>query len=136
MVVGEACVGYDAIRSMSGQYASYWNAFSLQRNFGNGVLAAFCCVAFGRFLGQNCENMTVNSLHRIRSQIMYKGTSIKRFTRFTLLKDACLAPYFTSFKVIKPAMEAKHFLKNHVSYCKETSQEFLQLVESVIKLIK
>ena len=24
---GEACVGYDEIRSMSGRYASYWNAF-------------------------------------------------------------------------------------------------------------
>ena len=24
---GEACVGYDETRSMSGQYASYWNAF-------------------------------------------------------------------------------------------------------------
>ena len=24
---GGACVGYDEIRSMSGQYASYWNAF-------------------------------------------------------------------------------------------------------------
>ena len=23
------CVGYDEIRSMSGQYASYWNAFLL-----------------------------------------------------------------------------------------------------------
>ena len=25
--VGEACVGYDKIRSMSRRYASYWNAF-------------------------------------------------------------------------------------------------------------
>ena len=24
---GWACVGYDEIRSMSGRYASYWNAF-------------------------------------------------------------------------------------------------------------
>ena len=24
---GGACVGYDEIRSMSGRYASYWNAF-------------------------------------------------------------------------------------------------------------
>ena len=24
---GEGCVGYDEIRSMSGRYASYWNAF-------------------------------------------------------------------------------------------------------------
>ena len=24
---GEACIGYDKIRSMSGRYASYWNAF-------------------------------------------------------------------------------------------------------------
>ena len=24
---GGACIGYDEIRSMSGQYASYWNAF-------------------------------------------------------------------------------------------------------------
>ena len=24
---GVACVGYDEIRSMSGRYASYWNAF-------------------------------------------------------------------------------------------------------------
>ena len=28
VVAGEgACVGYDEIRSMSGRYASYWNAF-------------------------------------------------------------------------------------------------------------
>ena len=27
VVVGGACVGYDEIRSMSGRYASYWNAF-------------------------------------------------------------------------------------------------------------
>ena len=26
---GGACVGYDEIRSMSGRYASYWNAFLL-----------------------------------------------------------------------------------------------------------
>ena len=26
-VVGRACIGYDEIRSMSGRYASYWNAF-------------------------------------------------------------------------------------------------------------
>ena len=26
---GVACVGYDEIRSMSGRYASYWNAFLL-----------------------------------------------------------------------------------------------------------
>ena len=26
---GEACVGYDEIRSMSGRYASYWNPFLL-----------------------------------------------------------------------------------------------------------
>ena len=24
---GRACMGYDEIRSMSGRYASYWNAF-------------------------------------------------------------------------------------------------------------
>ena len=30
MVAGEgACVGYDEIQSMSGRYASYWNAFLL-----------------------------------------------------------------------------------------------------------
>ena len=28
-----ACVGYDEIRSMSGWYASYWNAFLFQRLF-------------------------------------------------------------------------------------------------------
>ena len=27
MVAGEACMGYDEIQSMSGRYASYWNAF-------------------------------------------------------------------------------------------------------------
>ena len=26
---GGACIGYDEIRLMSGQYASYWNAFLL-----------------------------------------------------------------------------------------------------------
>ena len=31
MVVGGACVGYDEIRSMSGRYASYWNAFLLEQ---------------------------------------------------------------------------------------------------------
>ena len=25
-----ACIGYDEIRSMSGRYASYWNAFLLE----------------------------------------------------------------------------------------------------------
>ena len=30
MVVGGPCIGYDEIRSMSGRYASYWNAFLLQ----------------------------------------------------------------------------------------------------------
>ena len=29
VVVGGACIGYDEIRSMSGRYASYWNAFLL-----------------------------------------------------------------------------------------------------------
>ena len=29
MVAGGACMGYDEIQSMSGQYASYWNAFLL-----------------------------------------------------------------------------------------------------------
>ena len=28
-VVAGGCVGYDEIRSMSGRYASYWNAFLL-----------------------------------------------------------------------------------------------------------
>ena len=27
MVAGGVCIGYDEIRSMSGRYASYWNAF-------------------------------------------------------------------------------------------------------------
>ena len=27
MVARGACIGYDEIRSMSGQYTSYWNAF-------------------------------------------------------------------------------------------------------------
>ena len=27
LVAGGACIGYDEIRSMSGRYASYWNAF-------------------------------------------------------------------------------------------------------------
>ena len=27
MVGGGACIGYDEIRSMSGQYTSYWNTF-------------------------------------------------------------------------------------------------------------
>ena len=27
------CIGYNEIRSMSGQYASYWNAFLLSLNF-------------------------------------------------------------------------------------------------------
>ena len=27
---GGACIGYDKIRSMSGRYASYWNAFLFQ----------------------------------------------------------------------------------------------------------
>ena len=27
VVAGQVCVGYDEIRSMSGRYASYWNAF-------------------------------------------------------------------------------------------------------------
>ena len=30
MVAGGACVGYHEIWSMSGRYASYWNAFLLQ----------------------------------------------------------------------------------------------------------
>ena len=30
---GGACVGYDEIRSMSGRYASYWNAFLLKLSF-------------------------------------------------------------------------------------------------------
>ena len=29
VVAGGACMGYDEIRSMSGRYASYWNAFLL-----------------------------------------------------------------------------------------------------------
>ena len=33
MVAGGACVGYDEIRSMSGQYASRWNAFLSYFNF-------------------------------------------------------------------------------------------------------
>ena len=32
MVAG-GCIGYDEIRSMSGQYTSYWNAFLFQKNF-------------------------------------------------------------------------------------------------------
>ena len=27
MVVGGACMGYDELRSISGRYASYWDAF-------------------------------------------------------------------------------------------------------------
>ena len=30
-----ACIGYDKIRSMSGRYASYWNAFLLDKNVRN-----------------------------------------------------------------------------------------------------
>ena len=30
---GGACIGYDEIRSMSGRYASYWNAFLLKENY-------------------------------------------------------------------------------------------------------
>ena len=29
VVAGGVCIGYDEIRSMSGRYASYWNAFLL-----------------------------------------------------------------------------------------------------------
>ena len=34
-----ACVGHDEIRSMSGRYASYWNAFLLSSLFSPGVMA-------------------------------------------------------------------------------------------------
>ena len=30
---GRGCIGYEQIRSMSGRYASYWNAFLLSNNF-------------------------------------------------------------------------------------------------------
>ena len=33
VVAGGACVGYDEIWSMSGRYASYWNAFLSYFNF-------------------------------------------------------------------------------------------------------
>ena len=33
MAGGGACVGYDEIRSMSRQYASYWNAFLFDTAF-------------------------------------------------------------------------------------------------------
>ena len=33
VVVGGVCMAYDEIRSMSGQYASYWNAFLLRSSF-------------------------------------------------------------------------------------------------------
>ena len=29
---GGACIGYDEIQSMSGRYASYWNAFLFDKN--------------------------------------------------------------------------------------------------------
>ena len=32
--LGGVCIGYDEIRSMSGRYASYWNAFLLSKIFG------------------------------------------------------------------------------------------------------
>ena len=32
MVAGVVCIGYDEIRSMSGRYASYWNAFLFKNN--------------------------------------------------------------------------------------------------------
>ena len=31
-MVARGCIGYDEIRSMSGRYASYWNAFLLKRS--------------------------------------------------------------------------------------------------------
>ena len=41
-VAGGACLGYDKIRSMSGQYASYWNAFLLQNRLTSGAVILFC----------------------------------------------------------------------------------------------
>ena len=43
MVAGGACVGYDAIRSISGRYASYWNAFLFYFNF----MFNFSCKSMG-----------------------------------------------------------------------------------------
>ena len=44
VVAGGACVGYDKIRSMSGRYASYWNAFLFITIFGfNYLELSFRC---------------------------------------------------------------------------------------------
>ena len=40
------CVGYDEIRSMSGRYASYWNAFLFQFLFPE-ILICFVLISFG-----------------------------------------------------------------------------------------
>ena len=51
MVVGGVCVGYDEIRSMSGRYASYWNAFLL------------CFVMFFVTVGQSVNLETKSKQH-------------------------------------------------------------------------
>ena len=53
MVAGVACIGYDEIRSMSGRYASYWNAFLFKNNTAKFYFLlewADLCWNFSRFL--------------------------------------------------------------------------------------
>ena len=38
-----ACMGYDEIRSMSGQYASYWNAFLFCSTFCQNSIVKYVC---------------------------------------------------------------------------------------------
>ena len=53
MVAGGACIGYDEIRSMSGRYASYWNAFLLH------VWLSFCYL-FDRCLSATLRKHPIN----------------------------------------------------------------------------
>ena len=57
MVAGGVCIGYDKLRSMSGRYASYWNAFLFILSF---TFFHFIPTVLHRGIG--CKTVTVRDL--------------------------------------------------------------------------
>ena len=57
VVAGGVCVGYDEIRSVSGRYASYWNAFLFNDRFA-------CYVKMTLLSSQQCFHHIARAYYR------------------------------------------------------------------------
>ena len=66
------CIGYDEIWSMSGRYASYWNAFLLEIQFLVVVFEGTSLFKFSTFGLPDFKHFNIHFCYKLGSDIVWK----------------------------------------------------------------